>query len=144
MAEIEENHQTQKPLWLLNNTFFCYDGQSPTKNGNDKKTSSFSITKNIKITNKFTELGQRAQEHRKKFAKIFLDITRRGALSVEASIYKAEMTAIKIALKEIYKRVLYSPSNITKKIAAYYIRYIKPQQNAKIMETKNKFMHTQK
>ena len=38
------------------------------------------------------------------FAAIFTNITRRGALPKEASVHTTEMTAIKIALKEIHKR----------------------------------------
>ena len=38
------------------------------------------------------------------FAAVFTDITRREALHEEASIHKAEMTEIKVALKEIHKR----------------------------------------
>ena len=37
-------------------------------------------------------------------AAVFDDATRRGALSEEASIHTAEMTAIKVALKEIKGR----------------------------------------
>ena len=38
------------------------------------------------------------------YAAVFKDITRRGALPEEASIYTAEMTAIKVTLKDIHKR----------------------------------------
>ena len=38
------------------------------------------------------------------FPEVFTDITRRGALPEEVSIPTAEMTAIKVALKEIHKR----------------------------------------
>ena len=37
-------------------------------------------------------------------AAVFSDITRRSALLKEASIHIAEMTAIKVALKDIHKR----------------------------------------
>ena len=37
-------------------------------------------------------------------AAVFMDTTRRGALPEEASIHTAEMTAIKIAMKDIGKR----------------------------------------
>ena len=40
------------------------------------------------------------------FMAAFMDITRRGDLHEESSIHTVEMTAIKIALKEIYKRWL--------------------------------------
>ena len=38
------------------------------------------------------------------FAAVFTNITRREALSKESTIHTAEMTTIKIALKEIHKR----------------------------------------
>ena len=38
------------------------------------------------------------------FAAVFVDIARRGGLPKEASIHTAEMTAIKIAMREIRKR----------------------------------------
>ena len=45
------------------------------------------------------------------FAEVFMSITRTGALPEEASIHTAEMTAIKILLKEIHKRwVIYTDS----------------------------------
>ena len=34
--EIEEKHLTQQPPWLSNNTYFCYDRESPTNNNNKK------------------------------------------------------------------------------------------------------------
>ena len=39
-----------------------------------------------------------------RFAAVFTDITRRGALPEEASIHTAEMTAIETAMKEIKGR----------------------------------------
>ena len=38
------------------------------------------------------------------FAAVSTDITWRGVLSEEASIHKAKMTTIKVALKEIHKK----------------------------------------
>ena len=38
------------------------------------------------------------------FAAVFVDIARRGGLPKEASIHTAEMTAIKISMREIQKR----------------------------------------
>ena len=37
-------------------------------------------------------------------AVVFTDMSRKGALPEEASIHTAEMTAIKVVLKEIHKR----------------------------------------
>ena len=34
--KIEENHMTQQPSWLLNNTYFCNDRKSLTNNYNEK------------------------------------------------------------------------------------------------------------
>ena len=50
-------------------------------------------------TNRSKSIGRKVG-----FAAVFADITRRGALPGEASIHTAEMTAIKIAMREIQKR----------------------------------------
>ena len=34
--ETEQNHLAQQFLWLLNNKYFCYDGELPTNNDNKK------------------------------------------------------------------------------------------------------------
>ena len=47
-----------------------------------------------------TWTDQRAQEEKQ----VFADIIRRGALPKEASIHTAEMTAIKIIMREMQKR----------------------------------------
>ena len=58
------------------------------------------------------------------FAAVFTNITRRGALPEEAFIHTTKMTAIKIALKEIYKRkdkklVIYTDSQRSMKSIKY-------------------------
>ena len=59
-----------------------------------KRNISYSIRKSIKIPKDGSKsIGK----------KIFLDITRRGALPEEAYIHTNEMTPIKIALKKIHK-----------------------------------------
>ena len=59
-----------------------------------KNNTSYSLKKN----------GLKNIEKKVGFEGLFTDITRRGGLPKEASIYTAEMIEIKIALKEIYKR----------------------------------------
>ena len=58
------------------------------------------------------------------FAAVFTDIIRRGVLLEEASIHTAEMTAIKIELKEIYKsedkkQVIFTDSQISMQSIKY-------------------------
>ena len=78
-------------------THFCYDGESPTYK--DKKTRKkqhiYSIKKNIKISNKLTQMCQRTWEKRQALQRYSQILLKKGTV---------EMPAIKIALKEIYKR----------------------------------------
>ena len=69
-----------------------------------KINTSYSIMKKIKIPKKAYTNGSKNIENKVDFAVVFLDIDRRGTLSEKASIYTAEMTTIKIALKKIHKR----------------------------------------
>ena len=62
--DVEENHLAQHPPWLINNANFCYDGDSPTNNDNEKNNTFYSIKNNIKIPKKLTEKGQKAWEGR--------------------------------------------------------------------------------
>ena len=57
---------------------------------------------NIKKKKKYTDESKNP-EIKVGLTAVFEDATRRGTLSEEASIHTAEMTAIKIALKEIKK-----------------------------------------
>ena len=59
--EVDENHLVQQAPWLLNNAHFCYNGELPTKNDNEKN-NLYSINKNIKIPKELTQTGQRAWE----------------------------------------------------------------------------------
>ena len=58
--EMKENHLALKPSWLLNNTYFCYDRESPTNNDNEKKITSYTIVKNIKIPKKLNQIDRKA------------------------------------------------------------------------------------
>ena len=40
MKVVEENHLAQQSAWLINNVYFCYDGDLPGNNENKKKTLS--------------------------------------------------------------------------------------------------------
>ena len=52
--ELEKNHIVQPPLWLLDNTSFCNDGEFPMKNDKENKQHT---KKNIKIAKKLTYTG---------------------------------------------------------------------------------------
>ena len=43
--KIEEICMVQQPLWLLDNTYIWYDGESPTNNYNEKNNPHYSIKK---------------------------------------------------------------------------------------------------
>ena len=46
------------------------------------------------------------------FTAVFTDITRRWALPEKSSIHTAKLTAIKVALKKLYRRGLSGPYGI--------------------------------
>ena len=77
--EMEENLLAQHFSWLLNR-------ESPPKNDNEKKQHLLQNRKDIG------------------FAAVLSHITRRRTFSEEASTQTAEVTAIKVALKEIHKK----------------------------------------
>ena len=52
---VEENHLAQQPPWLINNIHFCYVGDSPANNNNEKKHFH-----SIKIPRKLTQISQKA------------------------------------------------------------------------------------
>ena len=59
--KMEEKHLAQQPPWILNYTYFGYEGQSPNNNNNEKKICYFySMNKNINIPKKLTQKGQRS------------------------------------------------------------------------------------
>ena len=90
--EIEDMmNQTQQPQWLVNNIFFCYEGETYTRNDNEKNNTSY---------NKITK----SKGNKSRLCSNFLDIIRKETLPDEASIHIIEMTAIKTALREIRKR----------------------------------------
>ena len=66
-----------------------------------KNYTYYNIKKNIKeaYTNRIKSIGKKVS-----FVAAFQDITIRRTLFEEASIHTAEMTRIKIALKEIHKK----------------------------------------
>ena len=35
--DVEDNHLVQQHSWLINNVHFCYDGDLPANNDNEKK-----------------------------------------------------------------------------------------------------------
>ena len=67
---------------MINNIFVCYEGETHTRNDNEKNTE---------ITKKPTIDGSKSME--KKL--VFADIIRRGALPDEAFIHTIEITALR-------------------------------------------------
>ena len=65
-----------------------------------KKKQPFLQHKNTKEA--YTD-GSKNMGKKVGFATVFIDITRRGSLTEEASLHTTEMTAIKVALKEIHR-----------------------------------------
>ena len=74
--KIEDNQLAQLSICLLNSTYLCYDGESTKNNDVRKNNTSYSIRKIKNI---------------------------RGA-QPEVFIHTAEITEIKVTLKEIYKK----------------------------------------
>ena len=75
-------------------------------NGSDNKRKQYFLQhkeKHINMKETYTD-ESKSTGRKVGFAAVFTDITRRGSLPEEASIHKAEMTAIKIAMKEIRER----------------------------------------
>ena len=94
--EIEEMNQTQQPLWLVNNILFCYDSK--------RKQHFLQHNENHDNNQEAYTDGSKSTGRKAGFAAIYVEITRKGAQPEKASIYTAEMTAIKIAMREIEKR----------------------------------------
>ena len=93
--EIEEMNQTQQPLWLVNNIFFCYEGDKYTRNENEKKQHFLQHKVKHSSSKKAYTDGSKSTGRKIGYAAVFTDSTRRGALPEEASIHTAEMTAMK-------------------------------------------------
>ena len=93
-------NQTQEPSWIVNNISFCYEGEKCFRNDNERKQHFFQHKEKHKINKEAFTDGSKSTGRKVGFAAVFTDTTRRGALPEEASIHTAEMTAIKIAMKE--------------------------------------------
>ena len=93
-------NQTQQSPWLLNNIIFCYDGEKHIGNDSEKKQHFLQHKGNHSNFKEAYTDGSKNTGRKKVFAAVFADITRRVALSEEASIHTAEMTA----MREIKKR----------------------------------------
>ena len=76
----------------------------PTNNKNEKKQFCYSIRKNIKTSKKLSQMGQNVQEKKYTLQQYSQILPKEKALPEEAFIYTADVTAMKMALKEIYKR----------------------------------------
>ena len=96
--EIEKNNMPLHPPWASNNITFCHEGEYAPKNLEKRQHKN----KHQKEKEVYTDESKNP-EIKVGLTAVFEDATRRGTLSEEASIHTAEMTAIKIALKEIKK-----------------------------------------
>ena len=76
--KVEKNHQTQWPLWLLNNTNFCYEGE---KNNN----CFYNIKENKNTIETYTNRSK-CMGKKFSFAAVFKNITRIRVLPEEVSI----------------------------------------------------------
>ena len=93
--EMEKNNMPLHSQWTTNNITFCYEGEYTPKNLEKRQHQKEKEVYKDGSKNPGKNVG---------LAAVFKDATRRDALPEEASIYTAEMTAIKVALKEIKKR----------------------------------------
>ena len=88
---------------MVNNILFGYEGDKHTENESERKQHFLKHKgKHGSIKEAYTD-GSKITGRKVGFAAIFEDITRRGTLPEEASIYTAQMTSIKIAVREIKK-----------------------------------------
>ena len=97
--EIEEMNQIQQPTWLVN-ILFCYEGETHTGNDNKRKQHLQHKGKHSNNKEVYTD-GSKSTARKVDFAAVFADIRRRGVLKKETSIHTPEITAIKIAMREI-------------------------------------------
>ena len=99
---IEEMNQTQQHPWMINNLSLYYMGERCNGSDNERK-QHFLQHKGKHNNNKeaYTD-GSKRTGRNVGFAVVFADITRRGALPGEASTHTAEMTAIKIAMRDTW------------------------------------------
>ena len=97
--EIEHMKQTQQPPWLVNNIIFCCDAEKQTKNGNKRKQHFLQHKENHSNNKKNYIDGSKSTGRKVGFSAVFQDFTTREALPDDA-----EMTAIKIAMREIQER----------------------------------------
>ena len=95
------NH-TQQPLWLVNIIIFYYEGEKHMGNERERKHNFLQHKGNSNIKKPYTE-GSKSTGRKIDYAAVFADIIRRGALPEETFIHTAEMTVIKIAMREIRK-----------------------------------------
>ena len=83
----------------INNVHFCYDGDLPANNNNEKKQHFLQHKERHKITKEAYTDGSKSIRWKLGFSAVFTYITRRESLLEEASIQTSEMTAIEVADK---------------------------------------------
>ena len=89
---------------MVSNIIFCYDAEKHTGSNSVKKQHFLQHKGNNSNFKKAYTDGSKSTGRKVDFAAVFADITRSETLPEEASIHKAEMTAIKIGMREIKKR----------------------------------------
>ena len=101
--DIEKNNMQQLPPWTANNITFCYEGENTPKKLEKRQHFLQHKSKHQKEKEVYTD-GSKNPGKKVGLAAVFEDTTRRGTLPEESSIHTAEMTAIKIALREVLKK----------------------------------------
>ena len=97
--------------WLVNNILFGYEGDKHTENESERKQHFLQHKKKHSSTKEAYTDGSKSTGKKVGYAAIFTDTTRRGALLEEASIYTAEITAMKeIKEREEIRWVIYKDS----------------------------------
>ena len=62
--EIEELHQTQQPLWLVNNILFCYEGENTPAIRARESGTSYNTKGNTVVARKPTRTDEKAQKEK--------------------------------------------------------------------------------
>ena len=93
--EIEKLNQKQQPPWLVNNIIICYKRETNTGNDSGRKQHFLQHEEtHSDIKEAYTD-ESKSTGRKIGFAAAFADNTRRGVLPEKASIYIAEMKAMR-------------------------------------------------
>ena len=87
-----DGDRRDEPPWLVNSILFCYESDKHTGNGSEKKRHFLQHKEKHSNSKEAYTDGSNSKVRKVGYAAVFADITRRGALSEEASIHTAEIT----------------------------------------------------